>query len=71
MIIKNLTITKIKLEKQAKKAEKSRDWQTAADLYGQCKDLSSQLFKAGQMSEADNVKNFTSKQSHCLSELES
>ncbi len=47
------------LMKKAKKAEKDKNWKGAADLYAECKDISSNLFKAGLMEEAERVKEFT------------
>ncbi len=47
------------LMKKAKKAEKEKNWKGAAELYAECKDISSNLFKAGLMEEAERVKEFT------------
>jgi len=58
------------LTKKAKKAEKDKNWQEAADLYSEAKDISSNLFKAGQMDEADNVKEFTALEKKCRQKIQ-
>lgn len=69
-----LTIATLKalqtdLIKKAKDAEKSKDWESAANLYGECKAISSNLFKAGQMSESENVKEFTNLENKARSKI--
>ena len=69
-----LTISTLKdlqadLIKKAKSAEKSREWESAANLYKECKEISSNLFKAGQMSESEKVKEFTALETKCRSKL--
>ena len=69
-----LTIATLKalqtdLIKKAKAAEKSKDWEAAANLYGECKAISSNLFKAGQMSESENVKEFTNLENKARSKI--
>ena len=58
------------LTNKAKKAEKDKNWQEAADLYSEAKDISSNLFKAGQMDEADNVKEFTALEKKCRQKIQ-
>ena len=69
-----LTIATLKalqtdLIKKAKDAEKSKDWESAANLYGECKAISSNLFKAGQMNESENVKEFTNLENKARSKI--
>ena len=60
MTISTLKSLQGDLMKQAKAAEKAKKYPEAADLYAQCKEISSNLFKAGQMDQAEKVKDFTS-----------
>jgi len=59
-LIKNdqgiLISTREQLEKAAKAAMSSGNFIKAADLYGQCKEVSSKLFKSGVKNEASNSK---------------
>jgi len=57
------------LIKQANKAIKEKDWQKAAEIFGECKEISSKLFTEGNMSELDNVKIFTAKQQQYLNKI--
>jgi len=57
------------LLKQAKNAEKKKDWASAAKLYGECKEISSNLFKSGLMEESENVKEFTNLEKKCQAKL--
>ena len=50
------------LENDAKQAEDGEDYAKAAELYGQCKKISQELYKNGEMKEQDNVKAFSNKQ---------
>ncbi|MFX1298952.1 MAG: OmpL47-type beta-barrel domain-containing protein, partial [Promethearchaeota archaeon] len=54
------------LVKDAKLAEKSGDFTTAAALYGQCKEISNELFKLGIDGEAENTKVFANLESEAL-----
>ncbi|MHA1272158.1 MAG: hypothetical protein ACTSQP_04950 [Promethearchaeota archaeon] len=58
------------LIKKAKKAEKDKNWEEAANLYKECREISSNLFKAGQMSEAEKVKEFTALENKCRSKIQ-
>ncbi|MHA1147037.1 MAG: hypothetical protein ACTSR8_02220 [Promethearchaeota archaeon] len=68
--IETLKSLQADLIKNAKKAEKDKNWNEAARLWGECKEISSNLFKAGQMSEADKVKEFTSFEKKCRTNAE-
>jgi len=50
------------LLQDAQKAEKAKNYKAAAEAYAQVKNISQELFKAGEMREQDNVKLFTNKQ---------
>ncbi|MGQ4873269.1 MAG: hypothetical protein ACP6IY_04260 [Promethearchaeia archaeon] len=58
------------LIKKAKKAEKDKNWEEAANLYKECREISSNLFKAGQMSEAEKVKEFTTLENKCRNKIQ-
>ncbi len=64
--LKNL---QVELITNAKKAEKDKKWQDAADLWKQAKEISSNLFKAGKMEEAAKVKEYTSNEQKCQSNI--
>lgn len=69
-----LTITALKslqsdLVKQAKEAESKKDWKKAAESWSQAKEISSNLFKAGVMDQADKVKEFTANEKKCTSQV--
>lgn len=58
------------LIKQAKKASKSKEWEQAAKLWSECKEISSNLFKAGRMDEAEKVKEFTALENQARKKLQ-
>lgn len=57
------------LIKLAIKAENAKEWQKAADIFSKCKEISFKLYKAGNLSEDENIKIFTTKQDNCINEL--
>ncbi|MHA1344462.1 MAG: hypothetical protein ACTSQG_10770, partial [Promethearchaeota archaeon] len=69
LTIQTLKDMQVDLLKKAKEAEKKKDWKAAADLYAECKEISSNLFKAGKMDESDNVKQYTNLENKCRSKL--
>ncbi len=71
LVIETLKDLQADLDKQAKNAEKEKNWAEAARLYGECKEISSNLFKSGQMSESEKVKEYTSLEKQCQAKLQS
>jgi len=57
------------LIKQAKDAESKKQWDAAADLWSQVKEISSNLFKAGQMDQAEKVKEYSSLEKKCKEKI--
>ena len=69
---KKLTIVTLKklqadLLKEAKNAEKNGKWDKAADLYSQCKEIASNLLKAGETEQEKRINEFTELEEKCRS----
>ena len=67
--IKVLKNQREQLLKEAKSAEKSLNFEKATELFGQCKDISNELFKLGMTREAENTKSFTFLKSEAKSNI--
>jgi len=57
------------LVKEAKLTEKAGDYAKAAEIYGECKNISSELFKLGITEEAENLKLFANLESEALASI--
>ena len=55
--------------KEAKLTEKAGDYAKAAEIYGECKNISSELFKLGITEEAENLKVFANLESEALANI--
>ena len=72
--VNKLTIMTLKelqadIIKKAKKAEKDKNWDGAANFWAEAKEISSNLFKAGLMEESDKVKQFKNLETKCRNNI--
>ena len=57
--IETLRNLRAELINKAKKAEEEENWEGAANFFAKCKEITSDLFKAGQTNEEGKIKMFT------------